>query len=258
MLLWQMWGDDLWQLYHKVTFDGPNRLIIINDGELEIDVKVDIYSDWKEWALQRDYLKYLPACRAVGGDPTVGGNFLGSTFFTINNWRIQISDSTLFKGNLFSDDFTTPFIAVDDAKVARAEFSNLVDTVAAQVDTGDLISAGIVTSGDLTSQTTDINNYTQTATDNQTTALTNTINSQTTTIQNDLSAISGALPGEVITQLNSTTYDGVPYGDIMNIVLSMAQGRIVESATGVFEFYAQDNSTILYTLTKSGNERNRS
>ena len=33
MLLWQIWGDDLWQLYHKVTFDGYNKLIIVNAGE---------------------------------------------------------------------------------------------------------------------------------------------------------------------------------------------------------------------------------
>lgn len=265
MLLWQMFGNDYWTLYHKVTFDGENRLIIINDGELNINVKQDIYSDWKEWALQRDHLKWLPAIRAVGGDPTVGGNFLGSTFFTINNWQIQISDSIVFDGNLFSDDFDSPFVALGNTKIARSKFSNLVDTVSAQVDTGDLILAGIATSGQIDDQTTTINNSidTQTTTINnsintQTTTLTNTINSQTTTIQNDLASISGALPADVITQLNNTNYDGVPFGDIMDILLSMAQGRIREASAGVFEFYAQDNSTILYTLTKSGNQRTRS
>ena len=34
----------------KVTFDGPNKLILINHGEVSIDVKEDIYSGWKEWA----------------------------------------------------------------------------------------------------------------------------------------------------------------------------------------------------------------
>lgn len=243
-------SQDLWNLYHKVTFDGPNRLIIINDGELDIDVKVDLYSDWKEWAQQRDYLKYYPAMRSVGGDPTTGGNFLGSTFFTINDWRVQISDSTVFDGNLFSDDFDSPFVTVEGAKVARQQFSNLVDTVSAQIDTGDLIAAGVATSGNITDQTTE---------------LTNTINNQTTTLQSDISgisteltAISGALPSDVVTELNNTNYDGVPFGDIMSIILSMAQGRIVESSAGVFQFYAQDNSTILYTLTKSGSERTRS
>jgi hypothetical protein len=70
-------SQDLWSLYHKVTFDGLNRLIIINDDELEIGVKIDLYSDWKEWALQRDHLKWLPAMRAVGGDATTVETFLG-------------------------------------------------------------------------------------------------------------------------------------------------------------------------------------
>jgi hypothetical protein len=245
-------SQDLWNLYHKVTFDGQNRLIIINDGELDIDVKIDLYSDWKEWALQRDNLKWYPAMRSVGGDATVGGNFLGSTFFTINDWRILISDNTIFDGNLFSDDFASPFLTAADTKIARQQFSNLVDSVS--IDTGDLITAGIATTTSINNQTTTL----QTDTTNQTTTLTNAINSQTTTLQNDLASISGALPADVISQLNSTNYDGVPFGDIMNILLSMAQGRIVENGTGVFEFYAQDNSTILYTLTKSGNERTRS
>ena len=73
MLLWQIWGDDLWQLYHKVTFDGYNKLIIINSNEDEIDVAVDIYSAWKEWSQQRDYLKWVAAMRSVGGDPLPGG-----------------------------------------------------------------------------------------------------------------------------------------------------------------------------------------
>lgn len=223
MLLWQMWGDDLWQLYHKVTFDGPNKLIIINNGESSISIQDDIYSSWKQWAILRDYLKFVPACRSVGGDPTVEGNFLGATFFTINNWQIQISDNTNFVGNIFSDDFASPFKTEGGVKLAQAQVSNLIDKIS--INTEDLIAAGIATTGDITNQTT--------------------------TIQN-------TLPTGVINELNNTEYDGVPFGDIMDILLSMAQGRILENGTGVFEFYAQDNSTILYTLTKSGNERNRS
>ena len=52
--------------------------------------------------------------------------------------------------------------------------------------------------------------------------------------------------------------DGVAFEDVMKILLSMAQGKIIESSSGVFEFYAQDNATLLYTLTKSGSQRNRS
>jgi hypothetical protein len=32
-----------------VTFDGPNRLIIVNDGETELEAERDIYSAWKRW-----------------------------------------------------------------------------------------------------------------------------------------------------------------------------------------------------------------
>jgi len=219
-------NDDIWNLYQKVTFDGPNRLIIVNDGEEDINIEQDVYSDWKEWSALRDHLKFYPALRTVGGDPTVAGDSLGATFFTINDWKISISDNTRFVGNLFSDDFDSAYSTLDGVKLATAQVSNLIDKI--KIDTSDLIAAGIATTGD--------------------------INQQTTVIQSDISGV----PADVITELNNTTYDGVPYGDIMNIVLSMAQGRIVESATGVFEFYAQDNSTILYTLTKSGNERNRS
>jgi hypothetical protein len=223
MLLWQMFGNDYWTLYHKVTFDGPNRCIIVNDGESLINIQDDVYSAWKEWSRLRDYLKFLPACRTVGGDPTVEGNFLGATFFTINNWQIQISDNTNFVGNIFSDDFASPFKTEGDVKLAQAQVSNLIDKISVNYD--DLIAAGIATTG--------------------------TISGQTSTLQS-------TLPTGVVNELNNTQYDGVPFGDIMDILLSMAQGRIVENGTGVFEFYAQDNSTILYTLTKSGNERNRS
>jgi hypothetical protein len=234
-------NQDLWTLYHKVTFDGDNKLIIVNLNENLIEIKKDIYSDWKEWAMQRDYLKFLPALRAIGGDPTIGGKSLGSTFFTINGWQILIQGGTNFVGNIFSDDFSTPFLAANGVVLATSEVSNLVDTV--KLNSSDLISAGVASSGQI---------------DNQTIVLSDQIDNQTTILRNDITSVSGTLPFAVVNQLNSTTYDGVPFVDIMNILLSMAQGRIVESASGVFEFYAQDNATSLYTLTKTGNQRLRS
>lgn len=234
-------NQDLWTLYHKVTFDGANSLIIVNDGELDINIKQDVYSDWKEWALKRDHLKFFPALRTVGGDPTVAGKFLGATFFTINDWQILIRDNTNFTGNIFSDDFAKPFRTEEGIKLATSEVSNLIDIVTTSA--GDLIEAGVASSGQITTQTT---------------TLQTDISNQTTTIQNDIISMSGTLPTDVVNQLNSTTYDGVPFGDIMDILLSMAQGQITESASGTFEFYAQDNSTLLYTLTKTGNQRIRS
>lgn len=105
------WG--LWSLQQKVTFDGINKLILINYGITDIDVKIDLYSNWKEWLLVDDNAKFLEAIRGVGGDPTVGDDALGSTFFLINGWKIRTweGDHELsVVGNMFSDDGNNPFV----------------------------------------------------------------------------------------------------------------------------------------------------
>lgn len=95
---------EYWLNYHKVTFDGVNKLILINNGVTDIDVQIDIYSSWKEWALQSENLKYLKALNIVGGEPTVGAEKLDSTYFLINGWRIKPypgSYTLNIVGNLF-------------------------------------------------------------------------------------------------------------------------------------------------------------
>ena len=98
---------NLWQLYHKVTFDGVNKLIIVNPGVTSLDVKTDLYSDWKEWVRNEDYLKFLPPFSTVGGEPIVGGQSLDVTYFLINGWKIKpyYGSYTLnIIGNLFEVD----------------------------------------------------------------------------------------------------------------------------------------------------------
>ena len=73
----------------KVTFDGVNRLILVNEGETTIDVQKDIYGGWKEWSLQRDNIKYQKAITTLGGDPITDSTFVGDTYFLENGWRIQ-------------------------------------------------------------------------------------------------------------------------------------------------------------------------
>ena len=80
---------DYWELRHKVTFDGPNRLILINEGETSIDMQTDVYSDWKEWAVLEQNLKYSPPLNTVGGEPTVGIERLDVTYFLINGWKFK-------------------------------------------------------------------------------------------------------------------------------------------------------------------------
>jgi len=125
---------DYWNLFHKVTFDGPNKLILIGYGITDIDIKVDIYSDWKEWAELRDNLKYEAALRTVGGDPTVGSAFLGSTYFLINGWRIRTWEGNHelnMDGNLFVDGGGSLFVNTLRPWTVQTSIlrSNLVDIV---------------------------------------------------------------------------------------------------------------------------------
>lgn len=197
-------NQDYWLLYLKASFDGVTKLITLNSNEAEIDVRDDLYSAWKKWAQTRDNLKYINAMRSVGGDPTVAGEFLGSTYFVTNGWQIVLTNEVTIVGNIFSDDFDTPYLTEEGVVIAYSKVSNLIDKVAPTTET--------------------------------------------------LSEVATS----VINTLNTGTYDGVSFENIMPILLAMAQGKIVNSSSGVYDVYAQDNSTILYTLTESGVERLRS
>ena len=98
---------EYWNLRHKVTFDGINKLILINEGETQIDVQQDLYSDWKEWVRTDNNLKYFPPFNTVGGEPTVAGQRLDVTYFLINGWKIKPYQGTYdlnLIGNIFDVD----------------------------------------------------------------------------------------------------------------------------------------------------------
>jgi len=111
---------DYWNLRHKVTFDGINKLILINEGETEIDVQTDIYSDWKEWVLLENNLKYLPIMNTVGGEPTIAGQRLDVTYFLINGWKLKPYPGSYdlnIIGNIFDADggsIKVPADIIDD------------------------------------------------------------------------------------------------------------------------------------------------
>ena len=86
------------------TFDGPNKLIILDPGTTQVSVS-DIYSRWKDWASDVDNSKFVRAFEdSVGGNPLGGGVLLGAYYFLTNGWLIrpQEADHTLIvEGNLF-------------------------------------------------------------------------------------------------------------------------------------------------------------
>ncbi len=139
----------------KVTFDGENKLIIVNQDETVLDVRDDIYSAWKRWAANADNAKYAAAMRSVGGDPLPGGRFLGSTFFLLNGWKIRPfeGDHTLnVQGNLYSEDGASPFArTIGDYNVAISlTTSSLVEgisTSGSTIDFADLLDNEFIESG---------------------------------------------------------------------------------------------------------------
>lgn len=95
----------------KVTFDGVTKIITINTGITDIDVKLDLYVEWKKWVQESDNSKWLPAFRTFGGDPTTINQNAPSYYFLINNWIVLVQNLNLtIHDNLYSDDYTVPYI----------------------------------------------------------------------------------------------------------------------------------------------------
>lgn len=124
-----------WDLDHKVTFDGTKKIITIAPYITEIDVKLDIYADYKEWCLINDNAKYEQAIRAIGGETIPGGKFIGSTFFLTNGWRIRTwegNHTLLVLGNLFTEEGTSVFIPTKEA------WNNTINTFQSSIVDGVL------------------------------------------------------------------------------------------------------------------------
>jgi hypothetical protein len=111
-----------------ITFDGPNRIIRLAASDSVVEVS-EIYSDWKDWALSGDNLKYPPAFRPVGGDPVGGGVFTGINTFIRNDlgWRIKPPEQNILielVGNLFPEDPDEPWRTGPDGNFTTAISTN--------------------------------------------------------------------------------------------------------------------------------------
>lgn len=90
-VFWEAYNPPNFLGPQKVTFDGPNRLILVNAGELELNFREDVYSAWKEWLKDPNHnnAAFAPAISAIGGDPLPGSRRLGTTYFLENGWRMR-------------------------------------------------------------------------------------------------------------------------------------------------------------------------
>jgi hypothetical protein len=148
----------------KVSFNGITKIIQVIEApdaydDVYIDVKEDIYSDWKEWKLESDNSKFLEAVRTVGGDPLPGSKSLGATFFLINGWKIRPyeGDHTLnINGNLYCDDGSVPYISTIGSYNVMVinSVSSLVDSTVQQLKEIEYASFGEGVTVDITSSYT--------------------------------------------------------------------------------------------------------
>jgi len=91
------------------TFDGDNLLIVLDSGVTTVSVKVDLYSDWKEWYKTSDNSKYPLAFRSTGGDPLTPTLNAGAYYFLQNQygWRIRPPEEDIdivLSSNLYRED----------------------------------------------------------------------------------------------------------------------------------------------------------
>ena len=121
----------------KVIFDGERELIIVNPGETSIDIRKDVYSEWKRWFIQDDNSKFNKAFRVVGGD-ILPEDQLGLTYFLLGNWKIRPFEGDhrlIIKGNLYKQNGEDPIAdTIGDFKVTVSmKVSNLIDMISTGV-----------------------------------------------------------------------------------------------------------------------------
>ena len=97
------------------TFNGSTLIITLDAGDATVDAKVDLYSDWKEWAKTGDNMKYAPAFDTVGGDPTGPTSNVSPFYFLRNDlgWRIRPAEENAtitINGNLYPRVTTAPML----------------------------------------------------------------------------------------------------------------------------------------------------
>ena len=147
---WWQWDPNQYP-NQKVAFDAYEKIIYVNEGVTTLDVKIDIYSAWKEWVLASPEYPtastWKEAISAIGGEPLNDTLNVGSTFFLENGWRIQPFASKnpyilTVNGNIYTREAGgNPFLFAEGVSVNLTR-SNIVDQVVAtsSLSSGDLAS----------------------------------------------------------------------------------------------------------------------
>jgi len=131
----------------KVTFDPITKIIQVDQapagGYVDLDVKVDLYSDGKEdWITDPNLTKIPFPIRSVGGDPISETESLGATYFLDEAWKIrpyEASHVLRVEGNFFAEDQSDPFINTIGSYVVRIVYKVSALTTLLLGDAGDIV-----------------------------------------------------------------------------------------------------------------------
>lgn len=233
---------EYWELRHKVTFDGVNKLILVNEGETTLDVQTDIYSDWKEWAQTEDNLKYLRPLNTVGGEPTIGSERLDVTYFLINGWKIKpytgTYDLTLV-GNIFDVDGGSIKVPAD---VNRFNPNNISINTNTSVIVRQIAPEVTITGSGLSdSELTTLNQIDTTTQDTNTIAY--VISGSVITVEQAVQGVQTTVDG-----IQSTVYDiSGSVVAIQNLLQSPVTASLVDAQQQAL-FDIQDKVIQLWTL----------
>jgi hypothetical protein len=149
---WSVYSPPLQLGNQKVTFDGINKIIIVNEGVTELDFREDVYSAWKEWLLDPNQtnIGYEEAISAIGGDPLPGNRQLGTTYFLENGWRMRTweGDHELtVTGNVFTRTGVSLFVPTLNPWTITINLNTatLVETILPSLSLGEADIDGIAT-----------------------------------------------------------------------------------------------------------------
>ncbi len=128
------------------TFDGDNLLIRLDASTPEVNAKVDLYSDWKEWFKTGTNAKYPLAFDTTGGDPTTATGSVAAYFFLRNDngWRIKPAEESadvVIVGNLYPRDASLPMFVKTNGGytvllTVERDASSVVETVGSGLSAG--------------------------------------------------------------------------------------------------------------------------
>ena len=116
------------------TFDGVNRLIVIDSGVTSIGVR-DLWSRWVDWSLDGDNGKFAAAFSTLGGDSIDpdAGTFVPVYAFLQNGWRLRPQEAThtlaVGDGILLVAGGGDPFVDTLGAFVVRVNYQQPVQAI---------------------------------------------------------------------------------------------------------------------------------